>query len=250
MVDNIYSVPSYQSLIAVDGIRSKPSWLKNIKLKTQENSFLDVDFNSHKNRDFILENSERYLNKLSTLVDLYIDTSVQYSYLPIDNYDLQVLGAYEDVNGLLHLGSDYYDMETVLQKLISDYLIQFGGAIDANELMLQLCSLKKIQEDSDITIQNIAFNYKQTRKELLQTWVDVFRQYQFTDSSSILIKKMNELIVNRENNFLGPSNEFDLSRDNEKFDKREVLLAKRIVSVLTELLRITCLRKWFLEVFW
>jgi len=230
--DNIMTVPAYQSLITVDKIRPSPKWLKNLK---EENSFLDPEFNSHENRDFILDNSKQFLDRLSLLTDLYVDTSVMNRFFPIDNYDLQILGAYMDENGLLHLGPGYDDLELGFRTLLVHYLVQFGDIVEANEFALELCSLKKVQKNSLLTIQNVYFNPDQTRKQWLQNWIDVFRQYQFTDSNSLVIEKMNEIIINREKNFVGGQNEFDLSRDNEKFDKREILLAKRVVSVLTEL---------------
>ena len=169
------------------------------------------------------------------LTDLYIDTHRISTYLPIDNYDIQVLGAYEDENGVLHLGPSYDDLDLSFNTLLAQYLSQFGGSIDANEFALDLCSLQKESTTSPITIQNVHFNYDQTRKQWLQTWIGVFRQYKFTDSNSPLIKKMNEIIIGREGNFAGSHNEFDLGRHNENFDKNEVLLAQRVVNVLTEI---------------
>lgn len=232
--DNIMTVAPYQSLITVDKLRSSPRWLKDLRFQKEEDSFLDPDFPTHVNRDFILENSEQFLDKLSLLTDLYVGTSKTSKYLPIDNYEVQVLGAYKDENSRLILGPGYDDLELSFRTLLVHYLVQFGDTIEANDFALKLCSLKKSRGTS-IDINNIAFNYDQTRKQWLQNWIDVFRTYQFTDSNSPLIKKMNEIIVGRENKFYGISNEFDLNRHNKNFDKREILLAKRVVSVLTEI---------------
>ena len=233
--DNIMTVPAYQSQIIVDRIKFSPHWLRDVRIRKEENSFLDPDFSSHVNYDFILENSEQFLDRLSLLTDIYDDTHKSSRYLPIDNYDVQVLGAYKDEDGILFLGPGYDDLELGFRTLLIHYLAQFGDTIEANEFALELCSLKKIQENPPITIQNIKFNRDQTRKQWLQNWINIFRTYQFTDSNSPIIKKMNEIIIGREENFMGMSTEFDLDRDNEKFDKRELILAIRVISVLTEI---------------
>lgn len=208
---------------------------KFLTISQKDFSFLDQNFPTHVNRDFILDNSKQFLNKLSMLTDLYIGTSILPKYLPIDNYDLQILGSYEDENGVLHLGPDYSNIETIFQTLLVHYLVQFGDSAESNEISLELTSLKKKRENSPLTLQNLDFKSDQTRKQWLQKWIDVFRVYQFTDSNSPLINKMNEIIIDREKNFMGMSSGFDLDRDNEKFDKRELLLAGRVISVLTDL---------------